>query len=117
MPTWGCSALPSLMPFPGIVWSPLIFLGVFLVLFVLLWLYSRMWNLSYNKGMQREPFISGNEETPGVQLKGDGLCWGFFQALPGYYAKMREMHSQMVNDYIYWFVIVLAIVLVVVGVT
>ena len=43
--------------------------------------------------------------------------WGFFQALPGYYAKMREMHSQMVNDYIYWFVIVLAIVLVVVGVT
>ena len=106
-----------LMPFDGIIWSPLVFLGIFLSLFVLLWLYSKRWNLSYNKGLQSEPFISGNEEMPGMQPKADSLYWGFFQALRGYYAKMAEVHSDIVNDYIYWFVIVLAIVLVVVGVS
>ena len=76
-----------------------------------------MWNLSYNKGEQRKPFISGNIEEHGMQLKAPSIYWGIIQALSGYYKKMRKMHSNCVNDYIYWFMVVLAIIFVIVGVS
>ena len=100
-----------------VVWQPLVFLVVFLFLFFVLVLFSRFWNLGMNQGDQKEPFLSGNSEGKGMQLKAPHLYWGFMQPMKGFYDQMKQMHSEVVNDYVYWFLIVLVLLLLIVGVS
>jgi len=58
------------------------------------------------------PFYSGNTVTEKERVRASDFFWGFFEAFKGYYARMRELHSGIVNDYVLWFVIVASLVLV-----
>lgn len=109
----GCWVLSSIFEF----WDPLLFVALFTGIFFLTLLFNKLWNRSYSKGEQEEPFISGNEEEPSMHLKAPNLYWGFFEIFKEFYSKMNEMHSNVVNDYIYWFIVVLAIALVLIGVS
>ncbi|MEF8873068.1 MAG: hydrogenase [Candidatus Thermoplasmatota archaeon] len=98
------------------MWSPVIFILVVLVnLAIAYWLY-RMGNPEYKKTEHSgEPFISGNR-PPGdvkkIHVAGDNLFWGFQDALKRYFEPLIEGHTGKLNDYMYWVVITLAVVLV-----
>ncbi|MFP4608192.1 MAG: hypothetical protein ACLFNY_01260 [Candidatus Aenigmatarchaeota archaeon] len=98
------------------IWSPIIFILVVLLnLAVAYWLY-KMGNAGFQKTEHSgEPFISGNR-PPGdlkkIHVAGDNLFWGFRDALKRYYEPVIEGHTGILNDYMYWIVITLAVVLV-----
>ncbi len=98
------------------MWSPIIFILVVLLnLAVAYWLY-KMGNPAYNKTEHSgEPFISGNrppEDVRKIHVAGDNLFWGFTDALKQYFGPLIEGHTGRLNDYMYWVVITLAVVLV-----
>ncbi|MCD6415063.1 MAG: hydrogenase [Candidatus Diapherotrites archaeon] len=103
--------------FEGILWDPIFFLWLLSLIAVLVYLFGRLWNNSYNKGEQVEPFLSGNEEQESNYPHASDMYWGFTEALKDYYVSMKEMHSNVVNDYVYWFVVVLALTMLVVVVS
>lgn len=103
--------------FEGVLWNPLFFLWLLVLLVILVYLFGKSWNLSFNKGIQREPFISGNVEEEGVHPTISDIYWGFVKVLEDYYENMKSMHSNVINDYIYWFILVLALVMLVVEVS
>ncbi len=76
-------------------------------------MFNKLWNHSYNKGQQEEPFISGNAELEEMHPKAPSIYWGFFEAFKGFYSKMHEMHSNAVNDYVFWFLLTLVIILLI----
>ncbi len=98
------------------MWSPIIFISIVLLnLLIVYWLY-KMGNSDYKKTKHSgEPFISGNR-PPGdvrrVHVAGDNLFWGFRDALKQYFDPLIKGHTGSINDYMYWIVITLAVVLV-----
>jgi hypothetical protein len=94
------------------MWDPLVFVFLAALLMVFVYLFSLMFNKSYSKGVQEEPFVSGHAMSPSMHVNGTGLYWGFTHALKGYYHQMWNMHSDDVTDYVYWFTVVLAVVFI-----
>ncbi|MBS3816503.1 MAG: hydrogenase [Candidatus Thermoplasmatota archaeon] len=98
------------------IWSPIVFiLVIILASIVAYWLY-RMGNSQYEKTEHSgDPFISGNR-PPGdirkIHVGGDNLFWGLTKALKDYFDPLIEGHTGKLNDYMYWVVVTLAVVLV-----
>ncbi|PJB21233.1 MAG: hydrogenase, partial [Euryarchaeota archaeon CG_4_9_14_3_um_filter_38_12] len=65
-----------------------------------------------------KPFLSGNPEPEkeNVHIRAGNLFWGFTEALKDYYTPAVKEHTGIVNDYVYWFVIVLAVLFIIIGV-
>lgn len=97
-------------------WSPIIFVLVLLLTTLVAYLIYSMGNSDYNKtGEKGTPFISGNRppsDLSKIHVAGDNVFWGFMEALKGYFDPVVKGHTGKVNDYIYWIVITLAVVLV-----
>ena len=98
-------------------WNPLLWLAAAAgatALAVLLWSRGRR---DYTRaGEQTLPFLSG-ERAPGAHVGGGHLYWGFVEGLRPYVARLRAAHTGLVNDYVGWLVVVLAVVfLIVLGV-
>ncbi len=102
-------------------WNPLfmIFMACF-VMFVIYILY-RMGNSTYRKTKYKgEPFLSGNppvgewkDDLEPINIRGDSFYWGFIQALKFYFKPLIAGHTGRLNDYIFWFIITLVVVMVV----
>ncbi len=80
------------------------------------YLFYQMGESSYKKTrLKGDPFISGNrpsKDPRDIHVGGDNLYWGFTHALRKYLDPLVEGHTGIVNDYVYWFVVTLAFVLV-----
>lgn len=91
-------------------WSPLIWvlaaLGA-LILACLLWSRGRR---EYKRGTEQEiPFLSG-ERVEDPRLGAPHLYWGLVEALKPILGRLRAWHSGVVNDYAGWFLVILAVV-------
>lgn len=73
------------------------------------------------KGEGRKPYLFGNPtEIDGVPISipGSNVYWGFTKALSKYYKPMEKLHSGLINEYVFWFVgsmVVMMLVLAFVG--
>jgi len=56
---------------------------------------------------QALPFFSGNV-VKDARIRPANMYWGFFEALHDYYFALKKMHSGIVNDYFFWFALVIA---------
>jgi len=68
------------------------------------------------KGEGRKPYLFGNPtERNGIPLtiSGSNVYWGFTKALSKYYKPMERFHSGLINEYMFWFVSTLGVVLLV----
>nr|AGF92982.1 membrane bound hydrogenase subunit mbhI [uncultured organism] len=97
-------------------WSPIVmFLVIILTGFVVYLLY-RMGNPDFKRTEHKgEPFISANrppEDIGKIHVGGDNVFWGFIKALENYFEPLIKGHTGIVNDYMYWIVCTLAVVLV-----
>ncbi len=101
-------------------WNPVVWIIAFFIAMVIAWLIWITGEKDYRKGTpQTKSFLSGNEEPEKaeVHLRAGNLYWGFTEALQGYYSRLVPLHSGILNDYLLWFLGVMAIAIVVVGVT
>jgi len=51
-----------------------------------------------------------------MHIKASNLYWGFTTAMKSLYAGLRKMHTGNTSDYLLWFVIVLAVLFLIIGV-
>ncbi len=100
-------------------WNPLIWLLILGIAFLLIYGLRGFGRNVYKKGTeQTKAFLSGNKEaTPEeMHVKASNLYWGFTTSMKSLYSRLRKMHSGNVSDYLLWFVIVLAVLFVIIGV-
>ena len=101
-------------------WSPLILLLTFLVLMILAYVFRDRGEKSYKKGTgQTKVFLAGEEEPEANQLhvKAHNMYWGFFEAMKRYYGPTIKAHTGIVNDYVLWFIGLIALMAVIVFVS
>ncbi|MDI6917203.1 MAG: hypothetical protein QMC80_05345 [Thermoplasmatales archaeon] len=99
-------------------WSPIIWIITIIVIGIILYIIWHLGEPAYKKGTeQTKPFLAGMPEPSkeAVTVRADNVYWGFKEALKHYYGPMIKTHSGIINDYISWFVVVLAIVFVIIG--
>ena len=92
-------------------WNPVVFLAGFLIILLISYLIWSRGEKGYRKGIQRETFFSG-DLPPKKRIQAENLYWGFLEALKGYYKWAINLHTGIVNDYIAWFVALMAIILI-----
>ncbi len=97
-------------------WNPIILISVFVIVGALVYLFRSRGQKEYKKGTaQAEIFLSG-EEPPDVEqrhIRAHNIYWGFFETLKGYYDRNIRAHTGIVNDYVIWFVVLMAITAVI----
>ena len=99
------------------VWSALYWLLDLVVLFVIVYfIYSLGGKTVKASGDKGKPFLSGNEmEKEKIHVKASNMYWGLTEALKSYYTPLKGGHTGNINDYVGWFVLVLAVILILTG--
>ena len=92
-------------------WSPLVLVaGLAIAIAIVLILRSFGSNKRKNSGEQGMSFFSGNRH-PDDGIGSENLYWGFFKSMEKYYEFMKKMHSGIVNDYVFWLVLLAVVML------
>jgi hypothetical protein len=100
-------------------WNPLIWGLVIVITFLIAYILRGFGKKDYKeKTGQTQAFLSGNPEyeKEKMHIKGSNVYWGFTEALKWVYDVLTKMHTGNVSDYVLWFVVVMAIVFIIVGV-
>ena len=99
------------------VWSALYWLLGLVVLFIIVYfIYSLGGKTVKASGDKGKPFLSGNEmEKEKIHVKASNMYWGFTEALKSYYTPLKGGHTGNINDYVGWFVLALAVILILTG--
>jgi len=100
-------------------WNPLLWILVLVITFLLFYGIRGFGKSTYKKGTeQTKVFLSGNKETTPdeMHIKASNLYWGFTTSMKSLYSVLRKMHSGNTSDYILWFVLVLAVLFLILGV-
>jgi len=100
-------------------WNPLLWILVLVITFLLFYGIRGFGKSTYKKGTeQTKVFLSGNKETTleEMHIKASNLYWGFTTSMKSLYSVLRKMHSGNTSDYILWFVLVLAVLFLILGV-
>jgi hypothetical protein len=112
---------PSENPFTLVTgsgsWNAILWLVALLVAWMVAWFIRSFGRPGYREGGERgKPFISGNEEPEkdAVHIRGSNLYWGFFEAMRGYYDRLKPLHTGDVGDYVLWLFGTTAVVLLLV---
>lgn len=100
-------------------WNPLIWILILAIAFLLFYGIRGFGKSQYKKDTeQTKAFLSGNKETAPEEMhvKASNLYWGFTTSMKTLYAGLRKMHTGNTSDYLLWFVVVLAVFLLIIGV-
>ncbi|MFO7997064.1 MAG: hydrogenase [Dehalococcoidia bacterium] len=98
------------------VWAPIVWIIALVVIGAMVLVWRNRGQKGYKKGTaQTDIFLSGIKVPPEEQrhVKSENIYWGFFEALKGLYDRMMRPHTGIVNDYILWFVGVMAITILI----
>lgn len=100
-------------------WNPILWGIAFLVIFLLVYILRGMGNKKYKKGTsQTQAFLSGNPESSdkgAMHVKSSNLYWGWTESMKWIINVLKSMHTGNVSDYVLWFVVVLGVLFVIVG--
>lgn len=100
------------------MWNPLIWIIAFVIIYLIVEFFRDHGNAKTKReGDALEPFVSGNPITDeAMHIKASNVYWGFTEAMKGYYKTLTKMHTGIMSDYVYWYIGVLAIIIVFIGV-
>lgn len=101
-------------------WNPLIWVSIIVIAFLLIYILRSRGRTDYTQDTeQTKPFLSGNTEADDARqhMKARHLYWGFTESLSQVYTLLRRMHTGNLSDYVLWFVIILALFFILVGVS
>jgi hypothetical protein len=97
-------------------WNPIIWVIAIVVGFLLIYILRSFGNKAFKRETEQvKVFLSGNPEYPKEEMhvKGSNLYWGFTTSLKEFITILRKMHTGNASDYVLWFVVILAIFLLV----
>jgi hypothetical protein len=100
-------------------WNPVLWVLIISLLFLLLYGIRGFGRKTYKKDtMQTQVFLSGNPEPPqkDLQVKASNLYWGFTTTMKSFYTGLRSIHTGNASDYVLWFIIILAVFFLIIGV-
>ena len=98
-------------------WNPIAWLIAFIIALIILYLLWLRGEKGYKIGTeQTKPYLSGNVEPEkgAVHIRASNLYWGFSEALKGYYGRVVPAHSGSIVDYVVWYLLVTAALLIIV---
>lgn len=101
------------------VWNPLVWGFVIIIALLLVYVLRGYGKREYKENTeQTKAFLSGNPEYTKneMHVKGKNLYWGFTESLKSFYDILEKIHNGNTSDYVLWFVIVLGILFIVIGV-
>ena len=106
---------------PSGFWGPIAWIIVAIVAFLIAYFIRSRGEKAYKKGVQSEEFLMANPKLSEekTHVRAHNIYWGFFEGLKKYYDPTINTHTGIINDYIIWFVALIAItaiILFVVGV-
>ncbi len=99
-------------------WNPIIWVSIIVIVFLIMYIFRSRGKIDYKKETnQTKSFLSGNEEdAQNNQIKASNMYWGFTENLRGIYSVLRRLHSGDASDYVLWFVVILVVFFIIVGV-
>ena len=100
-------------------WNPLVWGLAIVIALLLIYIIRGYGKKEYKRHTeQTKAFLSGNPEYSKneMHVKGKNLYWGFTQTLKSVYNVLEKMHNGNASDYVLWFVIILGILFIVIGV-
>ena len=101
------------------LWNPLVWGCAVIIVFLIVYIIRGYGKREYKEGTgQTQAFLSGNPEYEKEQMhvKGKNVYWGFTETLKWLYNIFEKMHNGNVSDYILWFVIIMGIFFIALGV-
>lgn len=99
-------------------WNPVVWIVVVIVVFLITYILRGFGNKEYKKGTEQvKSFLSGNPEyeKEKMHIKGSNVYWGFTESLKWFFDILHKMHTGNVSDYILWFVMMMAVLFLLVG--
>ncbi|MFO7676955.1 MAG: hydrogenase [Thermoplasmatota archaeon] len=97
-------------------WTPIVWVISIIVAFLIIIIIRNFGNKSYKKDTEQvKSFLSGNPEYSKeyMHIKSSNLYWGFTKSMEGLFDLFKKMHTGNASDYVLWFVIILAIFLLI----
>lgn len=99
-------------------WNPVVWVIVIVIVFLLVYVLRGFGKKEYKKETgQTQAFLSGNPEYEKelMHVKSSNVYWGFTETLKPVYDVLKKMHNGNASDYVLWFLIIMAVVFVFVG--
>ena len=93
-------------------WNPIIWIIALIIVIAIAYFFRSRGVKAYKEGTaQAKIFLSGEEVPEAEQrhVRGDNVYWGFFETLKGYYSGIIKPHTGIINDFVIWLVIIMAI--------
>ncbi len=100
---------------PSGFWDPLRWIIVMIIALLISYYIWKRGNPKHKKGEQIKPFFSGYDapSPEDAHIRAGNIYWGFITALKRYYAFVKSIHTGNINDYIGWYVGIMALMLIV----
>lgn len=101
------------------LWNPLVWGVIFIIAFLVVYIIRGLGKKDFvSKGEKSKVFLSGNPELEKeeMHIKASNVYWGFLEAFKWIYKSLDKMHTGNVGDYIFWFVVIIGIFFVILGV-
>lgn len=101
------------------LWNPLVWGIVIVIVFLIIYIIRGIGKKDYKKDTeQTKVFLSGNPEyeKEKMHIKASNVYWGFLEFFKGVYKFLDKMHTENVSDYVLWFVIIMGIFFIILGV-
>jgi len=100
-------------------WNPLVWLLAFIIIFLVIYIIRGYGQRKYKKDSeQTKSFLSGTPEysKEEMHVKADNVYWGFTESMKWIYNLFEKMHTGNVSDYALWFVIIMGVLFLLIGV-
>jgi hypothetical protein len=101
------------------LWNPLIWGIVIVIAYLIIYIIRGFGKKGFKeKTEQAKVFLSGNPELEKEKMHvgGSNVYWGFLESLKWLYGSLEKMHTGNASDYILWFVIILGVMFLIIGV-
>ncbi|GAI42996.1 unnamed protein product [marine sediment metagenome] len=93
-------------------WSPIFWLLAFVVVTIMAYFFRRRGQKKYKKDTEQTKIFLCGEEVPEAKqrhIRAHNVYWGFFETMKEYYDANIKAHTGIINDYIIWFLVLIAI--------
>ena len=100
-------------------WNPLVWGIAIIIAFLIIYIIRGFGKKGYKKETeQTKVFLSGNPELEKEKMHvgASNVYWGFTESLKWLYNGLEKMHNGNVSDYVLWFVVIMGILFIIVGV-
>ena len=101
------------------LWNPLVWGVSIVIAFLIIYILRGFGQTGFKqKTEQTKVFLSGNPELEKEKMHvgGSNMYWGFTESLKWLYKVLNKMFTGNVSDYILWFIVIMGILFVIIGV-